>query len=406
MTDPLPVPMRHVLIVDDDPFSRMLLREMLRAAGRFHVSEAEDGHQALQRLDGRLEAPDLILCDLQMPAMDGIEFLRHLAARHYAGHLCLLSGTQRTVLEAAQRLASAQRLKVLGVLQKPVSERGLAGILAGLAAAHAQAADGEPQPARPAASALTPEQLREGIAQDRIELMFQPKVKVSERRAVGAECLARFRDERGLLLGPGSFVPMAEQHGLIDLLTVDVLRKAARQLAAWRGGPSFQLSINVSMLNLHQLDMPETFEAIVRDAGQAPEDFMLEITESALPPDYVVGLDILLRLRLKGFQLSLDDFGTGFSTMSSLGQLPFSELKLDQQFVQGALTDAKAMTILESSIRLGRALNLNLVAEGVETASEWALVEQLQCDEVQGYHVAKPMPAANMPAWLSGWHTR
>lgn len=396
----------HVLIVDDDSFSRVLLREMLRAAGRADVVEAGDGHQALQQFD-RGDRPELILCDLQMPTMDGIEFLRHLAARRYSGRLCLLSGTQRPLLEAAQRLAHAQRLQVVCVLEKPISEAAVRMLLtAGQpnGSAHEPVAE-EGTVAPPAPVELTADELREGLAQDRIELLFQPKVTVDDYRPVGAECLARFRHPQGALLGPAAFVPLAERHGLIDALTLEVLRKAARQLSAWDDRVDrFKLSVNVSMLSLHRLDMPEIFESIVREANLSPSDFMLEITESALPQDFVVGLDILLRLRLKGFQLSLDDFGTGFSTMQSLGQLPFCELKLDQQFVQGALHDEKARTILESSVQLGHALKLDLVAEGVETPSEWTLVERLKCDQVQGYHVARPMPGPLVDGWITQWH--
>lgn len=404
MNASLPSSTGHVLIVDDDAFSRALLRAVLRSAGRLDVAEASDGHQALQQID-RGDRPALILCDLQMPGMDGIEFLRHLAKRHYTGPLGLLSGTQRPLLEAAQRLAHAHRLQVVGVLEKPVTEAALTALLATVQPAAAEHPDDTVAPPS-AAVDLTPEELRDGIAAGRIELLFQPKVTVADRRAVGAECLARFRHAQGGLLGPGAFVPLAERHGLIDALTLDVLRQAAAQLTTWddRVEP-FKLSVNVSMLNLHRLDMPEIFESIVKEAGQAPADFMLEITESALPQDYVVGLDILLRLRLKGFQLSLDDFGTGFSTMQSLGQLPFCELKLDQQFVQGALHNPTARTILESSVQLGRALKLDLVAEGVETPLEWTLIERLQCDQVQGYHVARPMPGAQFGQWMDTWHT-
>ncbi|MEO8298035.1 MAG: EAL domain-containing response regulator [Burkholderiales bacterium] len=400
--DAAATPLR-ILVIDDDRFTRVLLREMFLGVGATHVREAGDGHQALRLMDNEPWMPELILCDLQMPGMDGIEFLRELAARRFTGDLCLFSGTPRPVLEAAQRLAGAHLLRVIGILEKPVSEAALMQVLS--KARHAGAEEPtEPSAPHPASKELTADELREGIANDRIELMFQPKVAVRGRRMAGAECLARFRHPTRGLLGPASFVPLAEQHHLIDALTVDVLRQAAQHLSSWYDSErDFKLSVNVSMLNLHALDLPETFERIVRKAGMQPSDFMLEITESALPSDYVVGLDILLRLRLKGFQLSLDDFGTGFSTMRSLSQMPFCELKLDQQFVQGAVNDAKAMTILESSVQLGHALNLNLVAEGVETPSEWALVEHLGCDEVQGYHVARPMPAAALRSWVHRW---
>lgn len=393
---------RSVLLVDDDDFTTEFVKELLLNLGITDVPAASDGLQALKILGAMAHPPDLIICDLQMPGMDGVEFLRHLAANKFAGGVCLFSGMHLPVLQASGHLASAQQLNVLGVLEKPVGEQQLAGMLAKLGTVQrrpAQArADGE----------LTPEELREGMAQGCLEVMYQPKVQVDERRLVaGAECLVRFRHPQQGLLGPNLFINVAEKHSLIDDLTIAVLAQAARQLAEWhRSMAGIKLSVNVSMLNLHRLDLPEIFDRTVRAAGTQPEDFILEITESRMPKQLPVSLDILVRLRLKGFQLSLDDFGTGYSTMQSLGQLPFTELKLDQQFVQGAIHDSKAMAILESSAQLAKALKLNLVAEGVERPDEWTLVERLGCNEVQGYWISRPIAANQFLTWKSEWEKR
>lgn len=383
-----------VLLVDDDHFTTEFVKQLLSNLGITAVQTASDGRQALNLLETLAQPPDLIICDLQMPGMDGIEFLRHLAANKFAGGVCLFSGMHPPVLQASGHLAAAQQLNLLGVLEKPVGEQQLASMLAKL--------DKPPPPRKPASpnSELGPDELREGIAQGCIEVLYQPKVQVAERRLVGAECLARFRHPQLGLLGPNLFIDVAEKHHLIDDLTFAVLGQAARQLAEWRRSMAeLKLSVNVSMLNLHRLDLPEVFDQTVRDAGMQPADFILEITESRMPKQHLVSLDILVRLRLKGFELSLDDFGTGYSTLQSLGQLPFTELKLDQQFIQNALHDSKAMAILESSAQLAQALQLNLVAEGVEKPDEWALAERLGCNEVQGYLVSRPIPAGQFADW-------
>ncbi len=164
--------------------------------------------------------------------------------------------------------------------------------------------------------------------------------------------------------------------------------------------------MNVSMDDLNQLDLPEEFESIVENAQIRPDQITLELTESRLMENLTVSLEILTRLRLKGFGLSIDDFGTGFSTMENLKQLPFTELKVDRAFVNGAHQDEAARAILGSSIQLGKIFNLRLVAEGVENQQDWDLIVDSGCDEVQGFYIAKPMPAQEFIAWKIEWENK
>lgn len=387
-----------VLLVDDDEFQLEFVGDMLRDLGVTEVLTATGGYQGLALYDVLECKPDLLLCDLDMPDMDGIEFLRHLAERAYRGGIGVLSGREADLRKAADNLVRAYKLDLLGVMEKPARAEALRVILTQIDQTRPRQADFAAQ------SPLSPEELRAGLESGRIEVYFQPKVALFGRRMVGVECLARWRHPERGLLGPHTFITVAEQNGLIDELTLVVLRQAVQHLAEWQHrGHDFKMAINLSTENLNRIDLPEIIHQIVRDAGIDSHQIILEITESGLMKDFRLCLDILTRLRLKGFRLSVDDFGTGYANMEKLKQLPFSELKVDRAFVCGATDDPTARAILETCQHLGQTLGLNLVAEGVETRKDWDLIAKLGFEEAQGYFIARPIPACEVLHWKKEW---
>ena len=392
----------RVLMVDDEPFHFEFISNTLAKLGISDVRHACDGVAGLALLQGEAARPDVLICDLAMPRMDGVEFLRHVASLDYKGGVILLSGAQMAVLKTVEQLAREHGINLLGAFEKPVSKDALSMALARLG--HWKR---RPTGAALPVDRLSVEELRQGLVADQLEIYFQPKVSVVDRRVLGAECLARWRHPQHGIIGPYAFIGVAEEHGLIDEVTLAVLRKSAHQAGAWRrAGCALQLSVNVSMDNLRRLDLPELFADIVRQAGAEPQDIVLELTESRLIDDQATSLDIIARLRLKGFDLSIDDFGTGFSTLESLKRLPFTELKVDRAFVTDAARDAAAHVILASSVSLARTFQLKVVAEGVETQEDWDVVARAGCDVVQGYFVAKPMPADEFMSWQKRWQAQ
>ena len=172
----------------------------------------------------------------------------------------------------------------------------------------------------------------------------------------------------------------------------------------WRAdGLDLKIGVNFSVDNLNQLDLPEWIVSVASEEGMDPSKVILEVTESRLMEDVTKPLEILTRLRLKRIGISIDDFGTGFSSMEQLKRIPFEELKIDRAFVFGAAGDPSARAILESSVDLGKRMGMSLVAEGAETQEDWDLVAELGCDMVQGYFVAKPMPGDELPSWIAEW---
>ena len=386
----------HVLVLEDDAIDMEIACTTLRNAGVKHISNCNNGPQALTILD--TYQPDVIFCDLGMPGMDGISFLRIIAENNYPGGVIILSSADRSVIKASENLVRAYGLQFLGALAKPLHAEAMLEALA------RQSTLPSATNPRSKLALLSLDDLEQGLNEDSLEIHYQPKISISTKRITGAECLARWRHPIRGLLGPAAFLPGLESNGLIDTMSKIVLEKSAFQLRQWhKQGHQLKLSVNVSMDNLNQLDLPEQFESILQTAGVRPSQFILELTEPRLMENLTVSLEILTRLRLKGFGLSIDDFGTGFSTMENLKQLPFTELKIDRAFVNAAVEEEAARAILNSSIQLGKIFHLNLVAEGVETQQDWDFIVDTGCDDVQGYFVAQAMPANEFIDWKIAW---
>ena len=390
----------RVLAVDDDPFALRTIGYVLNRIGVASVASCDNGPAGLAVLDSGDDPVDVIVLDLNMPGMDGIEFIRQLVARRYPGGIVLLSGEDETTLQSAETLLRAHQLHALGHLHKPVEAGQLALLLR-----RWRPGDGPPG----AASAADYLAQDVGGAIDRGELVahYQPQVSVATGRLVGVETLVRWQHPRDGLVYPNRFIAVAEAHGLIDRVTDAVLLQAVTQARAWReAGLDLRVAINLSMQTLSALDFPDRLQSLVDAAGVAPADLVLEVTESRLMVDPSSALDVLTRLRMKRFRLSIDDFGTGHSSLAQLRDVPVDELKVDRGFVHGASGNPKLAAIFTASQGLARQLNLDFVAEGVDNDADWLFLRRTGCDFAQGYFVARPMPADQLPLWIESWQSR
>ncbi|MCC7487066.1 MAG: EAL domain-containing response regulator [Burkholderiales bacterium] len=389
----------RTLVVDDDPFALKVLGRQLANLGVSGCVLREVAQEALAELEDSGQTFELIFVDLQMPEMDGVEFVRHLARFGYAGQLVLVSGEDERILQAAERLAHAHKLNVAGALRKPVSIQELSAVL-------------KPTLARGAAAqrvvrARDPDDLRRAITNGELVNHYQPKVALATGVVVGVESLVRWQHPYDGVIYPDQFIAVAERHDLIDDLTRTVLAVAARQAGNWRAaGTDLHVAVNVSMENLHALDFPEWLLGVAAGAGISPTQLTLEVTESRLMKDPLAVLDILTRLRLKRVDLSIDDFGTGHSSLAQLRDLPFGELKVDRGFVHGAWRDASLRAIVEASLRMARELGMKTVAEGVEDRADWDFLRAAGCNAAQGYFIARPMAADALAGWMAQWAQR
>ena len=388
----------QVLLVEDHGFQRRLGLRLLADLGLTQLLEAADGFQGLELLRSLPSPPDVVLVDLDMPGMDGVEFIGHVAQERLARSIAVVSAMDPALLHTVQVMAKASGLRVLGAVEKPLSPGKLTHILS-LYEAAPVVVDGD------VAVSVDFEQVRQALDNNEIFPWFQPQAEFANGKIVGVEALARWRLADGRLVPPAVFVPMIESGGLVEQFTTHMLTESCRWSNRWKeqGLDPMRLSVNVSAHNLSGPAVADRYEAIIREHGLSPEMVILEITESSVMSDTARGLGLLARLRLKGFGLSVDDFGTGYSSLTQLSQIPFTELKIDQGFVGGSPDQPRKRAVIETSLDLARKLDLSVVAEGVETMEEWQLLAQLGCDFAQGYLISPPVPGEDLPAAIQRW---
>jgi EAL domain-containing protein (putative c-di-GMP-specific phosphodiesterase class I)/FixJ family two-component response regulator len=387
----------HFLVAEDHEFQRRTLVIALKSLGAKHVLEAADGRAALDYFTDLSEPVDVIICDLEMPNMDGMEFIRHVGNAKTTVSLILTSGMERNVISSVETMTRAYGINLLGAIEKPATPQKLHDLIK----RHGQ---NVPRAAKGPKIDIPEQEIIAGLKQGQFEPFFQPKVDLQTGKVVGAESLARWRHpQRGVLL-PGEFIGLIEQQGLMDELTWVMLEKSASACVAWhREGWPLTVSVNLSLTSLEDPACADRITHTVEKQRLPPQHMVLEITESAAMTNVAPCLEALARLRMKGFGLSIDDYGTGYSSMQQLGRIPFTELKIDQSFVTDSTRDPQNRIILDSSISMARKLGLKTVAEGVETRGDWNLLQELGCSIAQGYFIAKPMSAAGFLEWMPGW---
>ncbi len=372
----------EILIVEDHPFQCMYLQHLFNELGEHHVDLAQDGREALSRL--AQHEYDLILTDLVMPGMDGVQFIQHLAALPGKPGLAIMSAASRRMLMAASLTAKHLGVAVVGVLSKPVTPEGLRGVVEHLR---------EQRRAQPRAIAPVVEYDRqtliEALNSRALQAWFQPKKSLSSGRIVAAEALVRWmHPEQGVLL-PGAFLPALKAYDLEERLLWLMLKQTMDAQVRWRErGYDIPVSINLPTHLLNSHDLADRLLEFVLHHKGIPGKICFELMECSIPEqvsNYYAGA---CRLRIKGFGLSQDDFGKGYSSYMNLVSTPFTELKIDRALVQDCHENDSLASALASIVALGRRLGLSVVAEGVEKPEELAFLRKIECSHVQGFLIS------------------
>ena len=308
----------RVLIIDDDDYMRMVIARLLRRLGTADVAEAANGIEAIAELRPERPRYDLLVCDIDMPGSDGMEFMRLAAESGITVPLLVLSGKAPALLRGVRIIGAEYGLKILRIAPKPPTVAILGQALADCRDA------AQPEPAI-LSRTFSGKAIAEGLEQRQFEPFFQPKVRVETREVCGCEALARWRHPMHGLLPPAAFIADLEAAGLMEQLTGSIIEQSAVRCTNWRvAGFDVPVSVNLSMSSLSNTALADCLVDLVRAAGSAPSDFTLEVTETIGMTDVARCMETLVRLRLRGFGLSIDDFGTGHSSLAQLRDVPFT----------------------------------------------------------------------------------
>lgn len=381
----------RLLVVDDEPAICSIICRIAEPLG-FVVRTLNNSAQFLDTL--RDFRPSLLILDLKMPDCDGIQLLQKLKEGQSQAQVIVISGMEQRVLNTAEKLGRSQGLKMLGVLHKPLKRLELEQRLKGALIETNVFSRGDIQGA---------------IANRELVVHYQPKASREADcwRIDGAEALVRWmHPEQGLLL-PGKFLPFVEEFGLIEEMTEFVLESSIQQLAEWKKkNLALRVAVNLSASLVGDLSFPERMASLLQKYGVPGELLTLELTESSATSDTIKAMDILLRLCVNGISLSIDDFGTGFSSLKQLYQLPFNELKIDRMFVCGLPDDEEARAIVRATVDMAHALNIKVCAEGVETKEALGYLEAVKCDRAQGYLISPAVDPDAFAGVFTAWNRR
>jgi len=381
-----------LISLDDDEQIGAIVKTVAERAG-FEAHTVTSPDPFREKLS--VSTPDVIVLDLQMPQMDGVQTLRHLAELEIKAAIVLVTGMDERTISAAEQYGRTRGLNVVAAIQKPFTPEEL---LDALLAAKAKS--------RP----LDADELKKAMELNQLVAHYQPTI---QRFADGTwdicamEALLRWNHpERGLLT-PDAFIEMGESHGLGTQITDFVIAQGVEQMCGWRARKlDLGLRINVSASLITDIDFPDRLSAVLAANQIDANSLTLEITEVGTLDQEADTLDILTRLRLKGVHLAIDDFGIGYSSLTQLVRMPFNEMKIDKSLVMRIPTANEARITVEALVGLAHKLKLSVCAEGVETQETLDFLDRIACDAAQGFLISPPVEGRKVPEIVRRWNNR
>jgi EAL domain-containing protein (putative c-di-GMP-specific phosphodiesterase class I)/CheY-like chemotaxis protein len=387
---------RKILLVDDEPHILDGLRRQL--GRRFDVTTATSGDEALLLVEGRGPFA-AVISDLRMPAMDGLEYLAEMRARAPQTVRMVLSGSH----DFDTAVAAVNEGAIFRFLTKPTPPDVLIEAI--------ESAILRYEMEKKLAGSFDPciellqevRLLHQGIETSQLRVFFQPQCKLDNETIVGAEALVRWQHPHNGLMLPGQFFGTAEAGGLMSDITKWVLETTCRQASAWKkmGLPPMRLAVNVSAHDLQRPDFVSRLSEMMGCFDISADWLEIELTEGVAVQDMESIRSVLECLITLGISLSIDDFGTGYASLGWLRHLPFKKLKIDRSFITDIDEKPEAFRFLQSMVAMGTECKMDILAEGVETPPQLEKAKQAGCGAMQGFYLARPMPAEDFPGWLA-----
>lgn len=355
----------------------------------------------LEALHAGAAPPQLLITGVRLPDGDAFELVRRLAPLNRQPALFFVTRQQRAVLKAAVSLCAHYGLAVAGQVEAPMQ---IEAVLRQIDLFRLRQQRPAPAPApQPATPALSIDELEQYVLQGGVRAYLQPKLRIPSGQVVGFESLMRAQAPDGRVIHPLSLIEPLAAAGLLPAATLQMFAQTVAFLReCLDDGIAVGASVNVPLSLVSDRQFCECIVETVEQAGLDPSWLTVEITESEAMSDLGEVIENTSRIRMYGFNLSIDDFGTAYSSFTQLTKIPFSELKIERSFIMGIETDKAKQAVVSACALLGRRLGLNVVAEGIETVSELGAVLDAGCSEIQGYLVSRPMPAHQALAWIRG----
>lgn len=384
------------LVVEDHEFQRKVLVQLLTMLGAEAVYGAEDGISALQVIRDPDRPVDIVISDLAMPGMDGMEFVRNLSEGGARVSLILASAVDRHLLASVGSMAQAYKVNLLGVVGKPVTAVKLTPLIELHRASR-------PQPVNPT-SRYSLEEIARAWSQDEFEPWFEPKVELESGLVKGLSAVPRWRNQQEGVLAGEDFLPSIAARGLNDEFVWMMLRKSAAQCRQWHDkGHEVAVSVNISFDSLTDPDLAARVQQAAQKEGLEPRFLILSITEAALNTELARALENLARLRVMGFGLGIDDFGNGLMATEQLSRVAFTELKIKDTFVTGSDSDESIRAGLAVGLDMANHLKVQTVAGGIRSKEEWNLLHEWGCMLGQGPFISPPLAGGEVSRWLRHW---
>ncbi|MBL4797925.1 MAG: EAL domain-containing response regulator [Oleispira sp.] len=388
----------NTIIVDDSKSIRVVLDAILNQLGVAGIAHCGTGLEALLMINSRPDYYQLLFVDLNMPEMDGMELIRHLGNQDFKGSIVIISGMEIRVINLASDIARQNKVHLIGNIVKPIRVEELEHILTKFHYFNDHL-DTSQLP-------LSKAELEQAISEQRIVPYYQPKIDSNTNEVHSIEVLARIDNPgHGDSILPIRFIKCAEDNNLIDALTFQLLAKSIIDYKEMREsfGKSLALAFNLSPVQLNDLEMPKKLDSLFSQYDIGPSQIVIEVTEewALQSPNQ---LETLNRLRMKGYGVSLDDFGTGFTNVTQLKSLPFSEIKIDRSFITDIHKDYFSQVIVNTLVDITQKYHCELVAEGIETHEEYEYLKSLKTRMLlQGYLISKPKPKNELIRWFHNW---
>lgn len=395
-----PLKWLNALIVDDSHailnFTSAVLRQNFGVNNIFAKTSAGEALKVLQSEQNI----NLLFLDLNMPEMDGIQFLAELAGLKYKGFLVIMSGVAPRIISSVEELAKSHGLNYLGTLLKPLEPNDFNEVLGKIRDNNNAKQDQAVSSGRE----LKIYEIIRAIKNESLEVYYQPQVNLHNRKIYGVEVLVRLDHPTLGIVSPDQFLAKIEQSELMLQMTFIILRRAFRDWSKWKKqGLELKLSVNISSYSLQQAEFVDELLAVVKEFAIPLDKICLEISEKAVAQNTPQELESLARLNMKGVELALGDFGQDQTSVERIQNLPINVLKLDKRFLSERKNKQGQITLIESCIALAKRFNMITVAQGVETPEHWKLCSELGCDAAQGFYLTKPISAKDVLAWMANW---